>query len=645
MLIVLFIISLLSVNGFTRRNRLPSTKLYDLNNKLVDVNTEDFSFLKNKNYFDIETIPELIDDINDQKISKIYISNDYKELISLDKIDDKKQNSDYTDYHLIKINPIVTQKIIEKSIDKKIDAVFIQQPISSFSSSANQFALETVNFLSNIFFPIMIIVFLSNIFSNVSRMNGGGQFGNNFRDLKKDKELVQKSNITLSSWSGSPEIFEECTEIVSYIKNDTLYKNVGAEIPKGILLEGPPGTGKTLLAKAIASECNANFISIAGSEFVELFVGMGASRVRNLFKQARENKPCIIFIDEIDAVGRQRGAGVNMANDEREQTLNQLLAEMDGFSQNDGIIILAATNRKDVLDKALLRPGRFDRLIKVPLPDKDSRKKILSLYLENKKIEQNINMDDLAEITGGYSGADLKNIINEAAIIAARNGKNYISGSNLYESLEKSIVGIIKKNDSRSSDTIERVSIHETGHALLVILFENYFNLQKISVQSTYNGAGGYTIFSEKPEYIEGGLYTKDLLKKRLIITLGGKAAENIFYGDDHVSLGATQDLKQANNLAQRMISNYGMGDKLEVFYNDNVEYEGNPFLGRSLAMGDKYSESRKFEIDKESLQLVIDAYNEAKILLTNNKEKMLKIIDLLNNKKIIYYSELKDLL
>lgn len=272
---------------------------------------------------------------------------------------------------------------------------------------------------------------------------------------------------------------EECTEIVSYLKNSTLYKNAGAEIPKGILLEGPPGSGKTLLAKAIASEADANFVNVAASEFVEIFVGMGASKIRSLFETARNNRPCILFIDEIDAVGRQRGAGINMANDEREQTLNQLLAEMDGFANNDGILVIGATNRKDVLDQALLRPGRFDRILTVPYPDRDSRKAILKVHSRNKQLERDVNLDFIAELTTGFSGAQLKNLLNEAAIYAARAGNVVISNTDILNALDKVIVGLVKKQDIRSDESRRRVAIHETGHALLAANFTEYFEFEK----------------------------------------------------------------------------------------------------------------------------------------------------------------------
>jgi cell division protease FtsH len=382
---------------------------------------------------------------------------------------------------------------------------------------------------------------------------------------------------------------------------------------------------------------------MSGSEFVELFVGMGAARVRELFDNARENTPCIIFIDEIDAVGRQRGAGINMANDEREQTLNQLLYEMDGFNNNDDIVIMAATNRRDVLDQALLRPGRFDRIIRVPLPDKQSREKILEFYFHNKYINITFDISSIAELTDGFSGAELKNLINEAAIISVKNNYTDIQEKYIFDAFEKSIVGLIKTNALIAPSTKLRVAIHESGHSLLALKYSEYFDFQKASIQPTYNGAGGYTIFTEKPEVKEGGLYTKDLLKKRLVISMGGKAAEAVYYGNDFVSLGAFQDLKQANSLAKRMIGNFGMGNKLEVFFNEDIGDDSSPFLGRSLSFGDKYSEHTRFTMDKESLELVNEAYLTAKNILEENKNTLIEFSELLQNNTVIYNREIEN--
>ena len=584
-----------------------------------------------------------------EKIEKHEITNIYfpKTLDSVLLENEKKTGNDYADYSISNVSPLITNDIANNAVKHHIEPIFLNDP---YPSPIETFSKDALGFISTYFVPFVFITLIINSIRNFilfsSNQNNpltGGMPRLNL-DFKKDKENMINSNITLNSFAGSPEIFEECTEVVSYLKNETLYKNAGAEIPRGILLEGPPGTGKTLLAKAIASEANANFLSISASEFIEVFVGMGASKIRSLFNSARQNKPCIIFIDEIDSVGRQRGAGINMGNDEREQTLNQLLAEMDGFADNDGMLVIAATNRKDVLDAALLRPGRFDRIITVSLPDKTSRKDIIKVHSKNKNLEENINLDLIAELTSGFSGAQIKNLLNEAAIFAARKGNTIISESDILNSLDKLIVGLVRKIDTRSDEAKRRIAIHETGHALLCSLFDDLFELKKVTIQSTYNGAGGYTLFNEHNNITDSGLYTKNLLKKRLVIAMGGKAAENIYYGNEYISVGAVQDLKQANSLAQRMICNYGMGKDLEAFYNENVESERNPFLGRSLGLGDKYSEKTKEVIDKESIELVNDALDTAKYILTNHRDKMDIIIKELLKNNTLYGKELNNL-
>ncbi len=579
--------------------------------------------LQFKNLLKRENIGQLIKRIDEDNVENIYFTNDMKTLYARKDING---DGDYNlnDYSIITTDPSVADLIIEHANENKVQTTILEPVINPIQ----QILGGIYGFFDAIFVPIIVISIVRAFFSrpNMGPMNpmGSGTLNPFNGEKNNDKVNMIKANITLSSWAGSPEIFQECTEIVTYLKNRTLYEEAGAEIPRGILLEGPPGTGKTLIAKAIASETDANFISVASSEFVELFVGMGASKVRNLFKQARDNAPSIVFIDEIDAVGKQRGTGINMGNDEREQTLNQILAEMDGFAQNDNVIVIAATNRRDVLDAALLRPGRFDRIINVPLPDKPSREAILKTYIDNKKVEDGISIDMLAELTAGYSGAQLKNLVNEAAINAVRELKTVISEKNIFDALEKLTIGIVKKTDTRSEEAIRRVALHEVGHAFLAATFNEYFQLKKISIQSTYNGAGGYTIFSEYPETIESGLYTKDMLKKRLVIALGGKAAEYVFYGDKDISLGATQDLKQANSLAKQMVGNYGMGETLKTFYNENTDNGRNPFLGRSLATGDGvYSESLKQTFDEETRKLVDEAYKEAVNIIYYNKSKM----------------------
>ena len=603
----------------------------------MNYNKDINNIIRNKYYYSEMPYNKLIKNIESHKIKQIYFTEKMDTVIAEDI---EKHDNPIEDYTITKIAPLVTNSLVDLSFKNEINTVFLQTP----PPNVYQQIATNVLYGSEMFlFPAILLAFIISALRMNSQMNNPSTslFGNAQRDVNKDKLQMQKANISLSSFAGSPEIFQECVEVVSYLKNSTLYDQAGAEIPRGILLEGPPGTGKTLLAKAIASEADANFISIAASEFVELFVGMGASKIRNLFNTARNNKPCIIFIDEIDAVGRQRGAGINMANDEREQTLNQLLAEMDGFADNKDILIMAATNRRDVLDAALLRPGRFDRILNVPLPDVDSRKKILNVHTQNKYLDDSVSLELIAELTGGFSGAQLKNLMNEAAILSARNGNVIITEKILLDALDKLIVGIVKKIDTRDEEARRRVAIHETGHALLAALYNNYFDLKKVSIQSTYNGAGGFTVFNEYKNISESGLYTKDILYKRLIIGMGGKAAENIFYGNDHVSVGAVQDLKQTNSLAQRMVGNYGMGNKLETFYNEDVDNERNPFLGRSLSMGGKYSDNTKERFDKESLELVKNAYLDAKTILIENKESMEIIIQKLLKNEVLTGKEM----
>jgi cell division protease FtsH len=620
------------VSGFRIQTGSRIQRHYSHNPRIINVPLNDF--YKN---------------IDENKIDELSVSDDfkhiyYKESVPANEVDeyDKTNPRDPVSqdnvflFKSVNANPLLTDKIVDYANKKDIKFSFISVPSNPISQIGATLT-NSFDFLFMSFFLFLIGRTALSFFIGggggsmpFSGGNRGGPFGQ--VGIVNDKETMKNENITLSSWAGSPEVFEECFEIVRYLKNSTIYDVVGAEVPKGILMEGPPGTGKTLLAKAIASESSATFISVSASEFIELYVGLGASKVRNLFRLARENSPSIVFIDEIDAVGRQRGAGINMGNDEREQTLNQMLAEMDGFSKNEGVIVIAATNRKDVLDSALLRPGRFDRVINVPLPDKNSRVKILGVHAKNKPMMSNIDYDYIAESTSGFSGAELKNIINEAAIYAARVGNQTISQTNVENAIEKSIVGIVKTNDTRNIDTRYRVAVHEMGHAILAKKYAEYFDLKKVTITSTYNGAGGYTLFKEKPEIAEGGLYTKDLLKKRIIISLGGKAAEFVYFGGHHVSVGATEDLKQANSLAQRMVNNYGMGKELDVFYNENIDSQGNPFLGRTMQNGISYSDKTKEKIDEEVLEIVNSAYSEAIRIVIENMQNINKYVDRLLN-------------
>jgi ATP-dependent metalloprotease FtsH len=547
-------------------------------------------------------------------------------------------------YETIRINPIVLNGLVEKAQKQGIDTVFLtkqQSPPNPVTQTASQFYGVIETFFIPVIISFFVLSFIGSLISSginaATGKKGGAQNpfappginGLTFLDNPNElKTRLKKENVSLASFAGSPEILEECTEVVSFLKNATNYNVAGAELPRGILLEGPPGTGKTLLAKAIASEAEAAFIAVSASEFVELYVGVGAQKVRDLFETARENQPSIIFIDEIDTVGKQRGGQGTPGNEEREQTLNQLLAEMDGFAENQGILVIAATNRKDTLDAALLRPGRFDRIIRVPAPDTMSREKILQVHSKNKHLARDVDLYQLAEQTQGFTGAQLKNVLNEAAILAARDARKVISSADIRDSLEKITVGIIRKSDTRSPNTRERVAVHESGHAIVAQNFSSTFELKKVSIQSTYNGAGGYTMFNERKNATDSGLYTKDTLYKRIVITMGGKAAEAIVYGDKHVSLGATQDLQQANDLARKMITQFGFGEnEVETYY----EKEGDMF-SRSP------SEYTKSKIDKQVQWITYSAFQLAKKILSEKPGEMADMTDrLLQDKTIVY--------
>lgn len=556
---------------------------------------------KNTPYGPLESgsISDLYRNIEERSLRNIYFGHDLKDIyIAEDSIPKQVIHSD----------PIFANQIIESAQKNNVITTILEPP---------------VNVLADIGNFSMVAVFLyiaANIIAAFTPSRRNAFFPMNNKDNVVDKSNI---NITLADWAGSPEVFDECFEIVSYIKNSTLYEAAGATIPKGILLDGPPGTGKTLLAKAIAGETNATFISMSGSEFVEMYVGLGASKVRQLFDEARENTPSIIFIDEIDAVGKKRGGANAMnTNDEREQTLNQILAEMDGFSPNAGVIVLAATNRRDVLDEALLRPGRFDRLIYVPLPDRNSREAILKLYLKNKKTTNDIQLKELAEITAGFSGAQIKNLLNEAAILAARNGQTVVTKQYLEDAFEKIVVGITKKTDVRSLAARTRVAIHEIGHAVLVAYFKDWFELKKVSMKTSYNGVGGYTLFEENEEVHDSGLYTKDMLMKRIIISFGGKAAELLAYGEDGMSNGASQDLKQANELARQMVEQFGMGAVLESFSTGGVRTS--------------FSEKTREQIDYEIIGIVDQCFKEALSILMENKQATDRLLPLLLDANVL---------
>ncbi len=418
----------------------------------------------------------------------------------------------------------------------------------------------------SLFFPLLIfsgLFFLSRRSAAGMQGRGGDPMG--FGKSKAQVQLIPDTGVNFQDVAGCDGAKLELEEIVDFLKQPEIYTQNGCKIPRGVILDGPPGTGKTLLAKAVAGEAKVPFISITGSEFVEMFVGVGASRVRDIFSQAKKNAPCIIFIDEIDAVGRQRGAGFAGGNDEREQTINQILVEMDGFEGNPGVITIAATNRVDILDQALLRPGRFDRKVTVDLPDFNGRAKILEVHSRGKPLEPDIDLEAIARRTPGFSGAQLESLMNEAAISAARGGKTTIGWEQIDGAVDRIMVGLEKKSGTSllPARQNELVAYHEAGHAIVGAVIPDYDQVQKISIIPRSNGAGGITFFAPQENRLESGMYSRQYLESQLAVALGGRVAEELIFGEDEVTTGASNDFEQVSNIAKRMVKEWGMSDKV----------------------------------------------------------------------------------
>ena len=494
--------------------------------------------------------------------------------------------------------------------------------------------------VGSLIFPLLL---LGGLFFLLRRAQGGG--GNPAMNFGKSKARVQmepQTQVTFGDVAGIEGAKLELTEVVDFLKNPDRFTAVGAKIPKGVLLVGPPGTGKTLLAKAVAGEAGVPFFSISGSEFVEMFVGVGASRVRDLFEQAKKNAPCIVFIDEIDAVGRQRGAGLGGGNDEREQTLNQLLTEMDGFEGNSGIIIVAATNRPDVLDAALMRPGRFDRQVVVDRPDYAGRLQILGVHARGKTLAKDVDLDKVARRTPGYTGADLANLLNEAAILAARRQLTEISMDEVNDAIERVMAGPEKKDRVMSERRKRLVAYHEAGHALVGALMPDYDPVQKISIIPRGN-AGGLTFFTPSEERMESGLYSRAYLQNQMAVALGGRVAEEIVYGEDEVTTGASNDLQQVARVARQMVTRFGMSDKLGPVALGRSQ--GGMFLGRDIAAERDFSEDTAAAIDEEVSQLVAEAYRRATEVLTGNRPVLDELAEMLVERETVDAEELQELL
>ncbi len=495
--------------------------------------------------------------------------------------------------------------------------------------------------VGSLIFPLLL---LGGLFFLFRRAQGGGG-GNPAMQFGKSKARVQmepSTQVTFSDVAGISGAKLELTEVVDFLKNPDRFTAVGAKIPKGCLLVGPPGTGKTLLAKAVAGEAGVPFFSISGSEFVEMFVGVGASRVRDLFEQAKKNAPCIIFIDEIDAVGRQRGAGLGGGNDEREQTLNQLLTEMDGFEGNTGIIIIAATNRPDVLDAALMRPGRFDRQVTVDRPDYAGRLQILDVHARGKTLSKDVDLDKVARRTPGYTGADLANLLNEAAILAARRELTEVSNDEISDAIERVMVGPEKKDRAMSVRRARLVAYHEAGHALVGALMPDYDPVQKISIIPRGN-AGGLTFFTPSEERLESGLYSRAYLQNQMAVALGGRVAEEIVYGEEEVTTGASNDLQQVANTARQMITRFGMSDGIGPVALGRSQ--GGMFLGRDIAAERDFSEETAALIDSEVSDLVDVAYKRATKVLVDNRSVLEELTEMLIEQETVDAEELQELL
>jgi len=463
-----------------------------------------------------------------------------------------------------------------------------------------------------------------------------------FGKSKARLQMEPSTQVTFSDVAGVEGAKLELTEVVDFLKSPDRFTAVGAKIPKGVLLVGPPGTGKTLLAKAVAGEAGVPFFSISGSEFVEMFVGVGASRVRDLFEQAKKNAPCIVFIDEIDAVGRQRGAGMGGGNDEREQTLNQLLTEMDGFEGNSDIIIVAATNRPDVLDSALMRPGRFDRQVTVDRPDYAGRLQILNVHAKDKTLSKDVDLDKVARRTPGFTGADLANLLNEAAILAARKDLDKVSNDEVGDAIERVMAGPEKKDRVISDKKKELVAYHEAGHALVGALMPDYDPVAKVSIIPR-GQAGGLTFFTPSEERMESGLYSRSYLQNQMAVALGGRVAEEIVYGEEEVTTGASNDLQQVANVARQMITKFGMSDKIGPVALG--QSQGGLFLGRDMSSTRDFSEDTAATIDVEVSELVDVAYKRATKVLSDNRTVLDEMAQMLIERETIDTEDIQDLL
>ncbi len=563
---------------------------------------------------------QFIEEVKANHVQKVAITNDRTRAVV------QRESGDKVQVNLVPGDASL-MKLLE---DKKVD-------ISVYSQAEEGKLLQVASSLA---FPVLLLVGL--FFLLRRAQNGPGNQAMNFGKSKARVQMEPQTQVTFGDVAGIDQAKLELAEVVDFLKNADRFTAIGAKIPKGCLLVGPPGTGKTLLAKAVAGEAGVPFFSISGSEFVEMFVGVGASRVRDLFEQAKASAPCIVFIDEIDAVGRQRGAGMGGGNDEREQTLNQLLTEMDGFEGNTGIIIIAATNRPDVLDSALLRPGRFDRQVVVDRPDYAGRLQILNVHARGKTLSKDVDLDRIARRTPGFTGADLSNLLNESAILAARRNLTEISMDEVNDAIDRILAGPEKKDRVMGERRKELVAYHEAGHAIVGALMPDYDPVQKVSIIPRGN-AGGLTWFTPSEDRMDSGLYSRSYLQNQMAVALGGRVAEEMIYGEEEVTTGASNDLQQVANVARQMVTRFGMSDRLGPVALGRSQ--GNTFLGRDIMADRDFSEKTAATVDDEVRNLVDQAYRRCKQVLTENRNVLDKLATMLMEQETVDSEELQDLL
>lgn len=519
--------------------------------------------------------------------------------------------ADYAD------NETFSTRVVEAEL-ANILTLIEENEIEKYETESDPGSSTVLYLIVNILPLVLLIIISYVLFSKLASSNKGSMdFGKSRAKLSDDKHQAKFADV-----AGLKEEKEEVKELIDFLKNPKKFQKLGARIPKGVLLVGPPGTGKTLLARAVAGEANVPFFYISGSDFVELFVGVGASRVREMFKDAKRSAPCLIFIDEIDAVGRQRGTGLGGGHDEREQTLNQLLTEMDGFGENEGIIIMAATNRPDVLDPALLRPGRFDRQVTVSLPDASEREAILKVHAKNKILGPDVNIKNLSLRTPGFSGADLENLLNEAALLAVRRNKEAITMEEIDEATDRVLMGPAKVSRKITDKEKRLVAIHEAGHAVIGIKLEDANEVHKITIIPR-GVAGGYTMMLPKEEKI--GIMTKNELLAQITGLLGGRVSEEMYYGE--ITTGASDDFRRATNIARAMVTEYGMSDLGPVEYEEKQE---GVFLGRDYGKSKNFSDKVAHEIDEEVRKIINNCYTKAEEILRANKDLVILLSDAL---------------